>query len=166
MAWTYECVIVAHWTLSGTLYLAALWHWAYWDLNIFIDGTSGQLVLDFLKLFGVHLTLCSLLCFGFGYFHVTGRLGPGMWASDQYATVGGIRDVQSAYSICYVHCAKYGSMASHHTVAGTFGLCVSLWHCNARPTVYLYGALRMGHVESILSSSLVAALWAGVTNAG
>ena len=165
-AWTYECVIVAHWTLSGMLYLAGLWHWAYWDLNMFIDGLSGRLVLDLVKLFGVHLLLGGMVCFGFGYFHLTGVCGPGMWASDQYATVGGIRDVQSAYSIFYVHSAKYGSMASHHTVAGLFGLCVSLWHCYARPTVYLYGALRMGKVESMLSTSLGAAFWAGVTNAG
>lgn len=133
---------------------------------MFIDGTSGQLVLDFLKLFGVHLTLASFMCFGFGYFHLTGTLGPGMWASDQYATVGGIRDVQSAYSIFYVQCAKYGSMASHHTVVGSFGLLVSLWHSYARPTPQLYGALRMGKVESMLSTSIITALWAGVTNAG
>jgi len=133
---------------------------------MFIDGTSGTLVLDFLKLFGVHLALSAVLCFGFGWLHLTGTLGPGMWASDQYATVGGIRDVQSAYSIFYVQCAKYGSMASHHTVASTFGLCVSLWHLCSRPTFYLYGALRMGKVESMLSTSIITILWAGVTNAG
>jgi photosystem II CP47 chlorophyll apoprotein len=164
-AWTYESVIVAHWILSGALYLAALWHWAYWDLNMFIDSTSGQLVLDFLKLFGIHLTLASLLCFGFGYFHLTGTLGPGMWASDQYAIVGGIRDVQPAYSLFYVQCARYGSMASHHIVAGLFGLAASLWHCYARPTPNLYGALRMGRIESVLSTSIIAVLWAGVINA-
>jgi photosystem II CP47 chlorophyll apoprotein len=164
-AWTYESVIVAHVVLSGALYLAALWHWAYWDLNMFIDSTSGQLVLDFLKLFGIHLTLASLLCFGFGYYHLTGTLGPGMWASDQYAIVGGIRDVQPAYSLFYVQCARYGSMASHHIVAGLFGLCASLWHCYARPTPFLYGALRMGRIESVLSTSIIAVLWAGVINA-
>jgi photosystem II CP47 chlorophyll apoprotein len=88
-----------------------------------------------------------------------------MWASDQYAIVGGIRDVYPAYSLFYVQCARYGSMASHHIVAGLFGMCAALWHSYARPTKYLYGALRMGRIESVLSTSIIAVLWAGVINA-
>lgn len=30
--WSYEGVAVAHIVLSGLLFLAAIWHWVYWDL--------------------------------------------------------------------------------------------------------------------------------------
>jgi photosystem II CP47 chlorophyll apoprotein len=34
--------------------------------------------LDLPKIFGIHLFLSGLLCFGFGAFHVTGLFGPGI----------------------------------------------------------------------------------------
>lgn len=35
--WTFEGVAAAHIVLSGLLFLAACWHWVYWDLELFRD---------------------------------------------------------------------------------------------------------------------------------
>merc|ERR1712190_447783 len=64
--WTYETVGCAHILLSGFAILAAFWHWAYWDLDVFLAGTSRTLVLDLNRIFGIHLGLAALLSFGCG----------------------------------------------------------------------------------------------------
>ena len=66
---TYEGVAAAHIILSGLMFLAAIWHWTYWDLDLFRDRRSGALALDLPKIFGIHLVLAGLLCLGFGAFH-------------------------------------------------------------------------------------------------
>ena len=43
--WTYETVDIGHITLSGFCVLASLWHWSYWDLDLFVSLVSGQLVI-------------------------------------------------------------------------------------------------------------------------
>ncbi|XWS49525.1 hypothetical protein CRYUN_Cryun12cG0010500 [Craigia yunnanensis] len=50
----------------------AIWHWVYWDLEIFCDERTGKPSLDLPKIFGIHLFLSGVACFGFGAFHVTG----------------------------------------------------------------------------------------------
>ena len=83
-----------HISLSGSYLLAAFWHWAYWDLNVFVTSTTGSLVLDLNQILGIHkalfwdntryfqmklishltfrhLLLASVLCFGFGLAHLT-----------------------------------------------------------------------------------------------
>ena len=35
--WSYEGVALAHILLSGLCFLAALWHWRFWDLELFRD---------------------------------------------------------------------------------------------------------------------------------
>jgi len=72
--WTYETIVGAHIWLAGLFILAAFWHWAYWDLNVFAQSLSGSLVLDTHKILGIHLFFGSLLCFGFGYRHISGAL--------------------------------------------------------------------------------------------
>jgi photosystem II CP47 chlorophyll apoprotein len=32
--WSYEGVAASHIVLSGLLFLAAIWHWVYWDLEL------------------------------------------------------------------------------------------------------------------------------------
>ena len=71
-SWTYETVFLAHLSLSGFLIVSSLWHWAYWDLEVFVGYGTTNLVLDLNKLFkpiaiGIHLSLASILCNGFGY---------------------------------------------------------------------------------------------------
>ena len=61
--WTYETVSAAHILVSGFFVLASFWHWAYWDLDLFISKATGKFLLDLVKIFGIHLLLASVLCF-------------------------------------------------------------------------------------------------------
>jgi photosystem II CP47 chlorophyll apoprotein len=91
--WSFEGVALTHIILSGMCFLAAIWHWVYWDLELFRDPRTGEPALDLPKIFGIHLFLASLLCFGFGAFHVTGAFGPGIWVSDAYGVTGRVQAV-------------------------------------------------------------------------
>jgi photosystem II CP47 chlorophyll apoprotein len=84
--WSFEGVALSHIVLSGMCFLAAIWHWVYWDLGSVIQE-QVSLLLDLQKIFGIHLFLSGLLCFGFGAFHV-GLFGPGIWVSDAYGITG------------------------------------------------------------------------------
>jgi photosystem II CP47 chlorophyll apoprotein len=75
--WTFEGVAIAHIVLSGLLFLAACWHWVNWDLELFRDPRTGEPALDLPKMFGIHLFLSGVLCFGFGAFHLTGLIWTG-----------------------------------------------------------------------------------------
>eukprot|EP00440_Ansanella_granifera_P001397 gb/GFBE01001505.1/.p1 GENE.gb/GFBE01001505.1/~~gb/GFBE01001505.1/.p1 ORF type:complete len:524 (+),score=-103.92 gb/GFBE01001505.1/:1-1572(+) len=164
--WTYETVSVAHILLSGFCILAAFWHWAYSDLDVFTASTSRRLLLDLNRIFGVHLELASLLCFGFGLAHLTGFFGPGMWTSDSFGIVGSIRFVKPAFSLIGLAPFCYGVIPSHHIVAGFFGICVGLWHVSSRPGPLLYKLLGMGNIEYVLSSSISSVFFAAfVTSA-
>jgi photosystem II CP47 chlorophyll apoprotein len=68
-AWSYEAVAGVHIVLSGLLMLAAMWHWVFWDLDCFRDRRTNAPALDLPKLFGIHVILSAILCFGFGAFH-------------------------------------------------------------------------------------------------
>jgi len=70
--WSYEGVATAHILLSGLLFLASIWHWVFWDLQLFRDPRTNKSALDLPKIFGIHLVLSGILCFGFGGLHVTG----------------------------------------------------------------------------------------------
>ena len=61
--WSFEVVILAHLSLSGLLLLSSQWHWVYSDLDLFISSTTGNLVLDLNRIFGIHLALASIVCF-------------------------------------------------------------------------------------------------------
>ena len=39
--WCYEGVAYTHIILSGLRFLAAVWHWIYWDLELFRDPRTG-----------------------------------------------------------------------------------------------------------------------------
>nr|VDD65797.1 unnamed protein product [Brassica oleracea] len=54
----------------------------------FCDERTGKPSLDLPKIFGIHLFLSGVACFGFGAFHVTGLYGPGIWVSDPYGLTG------------------------------------------------------------------------------
>ena len=95
--WSYEGVATSHIILSGVLFLASIWHWVYWDLEVFRDPRTGNPALDLPKIFGIHLFLSGLLCFAFGAFHVTGLFGPGIWVSDPYGITGSIQPVAPSW---------------------------------------------------------------------
>ena len=105
--WTIEGVAVSHIVLAGLLWAASLWHWVFWDLDLFRDRRSNKRAIDSPKLFGIHLTLAGLL-----------------------------------------------------------GVFAGIFHLSCRPSFALYILLRMGNIETVLASSIVAVSWAaGVTAA-
>ncbi|KAK9663390.1 hypothetical protein RND81_O288700 [Saponaria officinalis] len=141
-------------------YEAAIWHWVYWDLEIFSDERTGKPSLDLPKIFGIHLFLSGVACFGFGAFHVTGLYGPGIWVSDPYGLTGKVQPISPAWGVEGFDPFVPGGIASHHIAAGTLGILAGLFHLSVRPPQRLYKGLRMGNIETVLSSSIAAVFFA------
>jgi photosystem II CP47 chlorophyll apoprotein len=158
--WSYEAVSLAHIFLSGLLILAAMWHWVYWDLDCFRDRRTNAPALDLPKIFGIHLILASLLCFGFGAFHCC--VYPGLWISDAYGITGSTRPVLPDWTFVGFDPYNPSGIASHHIAAGLFGLVGGVFHLCVRPSRGLYSTLRMGNIETVLSSSIAVVSWAAV----
>jgi photosystem II CP47 chlorophyll apoprotein len=164
--WSFEGVAAAHIVLSGLLFLAAVWHWVFWDLELFRDQRTGEPALDLPKMFGIHLFLSGLLCFGFGAFHLTGLWGPGMWVSDAYGITGSIQPVAPAWGPEGFNPFNPGGIVAHHIAAGIVGIIAGLFHLAVRPPERLFKALRMGNIETVLSSSIAAVFFAAFVVAG
>jgi len=164
--WSFEGVAVAHIVLSGLLFLAACWHWVYWDLELFRDPRTGEPALDLPKMFGIHLFLSGLLCFGFGAFHLTGLFGPGMWVSDAYGLTGSVQPVAPEWGPAGFNPFNPGGVVAHHIAAGIVGIIAGLFHLSVRPPERLYKALRMGNIETVLASSIAAVFFAAFIVAG
>jgi photosystem II CP47 chlorophyll apoprotein len=164
--WSFEGVALAHIVLSGLLFLAAIWHWVYWDLELFRDPRTGEPALDLPKMFGIHLFLSGLLCFGFGAFHLTGLWGPGMWVSDPYGLTGHIEPVAPDWGANGFNPFSPGGIVAHHIAAGIIGIVAGIFHLVVRPPQRLYKALRMGNIETVLSSSIAAVFFAAFIVAG
>lgn len=164
--WSFEGVAAAHIVLSGLLFLAACWHWVYWDLELFRDPRTGEPALDLPKMFGIHLFLSGLLCFGFGAFHLTGLFGPGMWVSDPYGLTGSVQPVAPEWGPDGFNPFNPGGIVAHHIAAGIVGIIAGLFHLSVRPPERLYKALRMGNIETVLSSSIAAVFFAAFVVAG
>ncbi len=164
--WSFEGVALAHIVLSGLLFLAAIWHWVYWDLELFRDPRTGEPALDLPKMFGIHLFLSGLLCFGFGAFHLTGLWGPGMWVSDPYGLTGHVQPVAPDWGANGFNPFSPGGIVAHHIAAGIVGIIAGIFHLVVRPPQRLYKALRMGNIETVLSSSIAAVFFAAFVVAG
>ena len=164
--WSFEGVAIAHIILSGLLFLAAVWHWVYWDLELFVDQRTGQPALDLPKMFGIHLFLSGLLCFGFGAFHLTGLWGPGMWVSDAFGVTGHVQPVAPEWGPGGFNPFNPGGVVAHHIAAGIVGIIAGLFHLSVRPPERLYKALRMGNIETVLSSSIAAVFFAAFVVTG
>ena len=164
--WSFEGVAIAHIILSGMLFLAAVWHWVYWDLDLFVDPRTGKPALDLPKMFGIHLFLSGILCFGFGAFHLTGLWGPGMWVSDGYGLTGHIEAVAPEWGPSGFNPFNPGGVVAHHIAAGVVGIIAGLFHLSVRPPERLYKALRMGNIETVLSSSIAAVFFAAFVVTG
>lgn len=164
--WSFEGVAAAHIVLAGLLFLAACWHWVYWDLELFRDPRTGEPALDLPKMFGIHLFLSGLLCFSFGAFHLTGLFGPGMWVSDPYGLTGSVQPVAPAWGPEGFNPFNPGGIVAHHIAAGIVGIIAGLFHLTVRPPERLYKALRMGNIETVLSSSIAAVFFAAFVVAG
>jgi photosystem II CP47 chlorophyll apoprotein len=164
--WSFEGVALSHIVLSGMCFLAAIWHWVYWDLELFRDPRTGEPALDLPKIFGIHLLLSGLLCFGFGAFHVTGLFGPGIWVSDAYGITGKVQPVAPSWGADGFNPFNPGGIAAHHIAAGIFGIIAGIFHLTVRPPQRLYRALRMGNIETVLSSSISAVFWSAFITSG
>jgi len=135
---------------SGYLALGLLY------LEMFCDERTGKPSLDLLKIFGIHLFLAGVACFGFGAFHVTGLYGPRIWVSGSYGLTGRIQSVNLAWGVEGFDPFVPGGITSHHIVAGTLGILAGLFHLSVRPPQRLYKGLRMGNIKNVLSSSIAA----------
>nr|AYC63769.1 photosystem II CP47 chlorophyll apoprotein [Dichotomosiphon tuberosus] len=164
--WSYEGVATSHIILSGALFMASLWHWVYWDLELFRDPRTDKPALDLPKIFGIHLFLSGLLCFGFGAFHITGLYGPGIWVSDPFGITGSIQTIEPSWGPDGFDPFNPGGIASHHIAAGILGILAGLFHLCVRPPQRLYNALSMGNIETVLSSSIAAVFWAAFVVSG
>ena len=164
--WSFEGVATAHIILSGMLMLASIWHWVYWDLELFTYPRTGEPALDLHKMFGIHLFLSGLLCFGFGAFHLTGLFGPGMWITDPFGITGHVAPVAPEWGPAGFNPFNPGGVVAHHIAAGTVGIIAGLFHLTVRPPERLYKALRMGNIETVLSSSIAAVFFAAFIVAG
>jgi hypothetical protein len=65
------------------------------------------------EILGIHFILASVLCFGFGYHHLSGFIGPGMWTSDSKGLEGCIRFVKPIYSLISTSPKCYALIPSH-----------------------------------------------------
>jgi photosystem II CP47 chlorophyll apoprotein len=164
--WSYEGVAGAHIMFSGLFFLEAIWHWVYWDLEIFCDERTGKLCLYLPKVFGIHLFISGVACFRFGEFHVTGLYGPGIWVSDPYGLTRKIQSVDPEWGAEGFDPFVLGGITSHHIAVGILGILAGLFHLSVRPPQCLYVGLRMGNIETVLSSSIVAVFFAAFVVAG
>lgn len=144
--------ITSHTTLCGLMHLASIWHWVFWDLDIFTTGRT--LALDLLRVFGLHLVLASTPCFFFGHTHLTASIGPGFWTTDAFGLVGRARGLKPSFSVPALSPYSYGSLAAHHLLAGCLGCFAGFWHIGARPSPTLAAIFSASSIESALASSL------------
>ena len=158
--WSFEGVALSHIILSGMCFLAAIWHWVYWDLELFRDPRTGEPALDLPKIFGIHLFLSGLLCFGFGAFHVTGLFGPGIWVSDALWFTGKVQPVAPSWGLMdLIHLILV--VLQHIILQQVFLVSLLVFSIlTVRPPQRLYRALRMGNIETVLSSSIAAVFFA------
>lgn len=62
---------------------------------------------------------------------------------------------------------KYNNFLSrHHIAAGVLGFIAGFFHLNVRPGLRLYKILRMGNIETVLSSSIAAVFWSAFVVSG
>jgi photosystem II CP47 chlorophyll apoprotein len=144
--------ISSHTSLAGLVLLAGTWHWAFWDLDMFV--LKQVLSLDLLRVFGIHLVLASSACFSFGYSHLTGALGPGFWTTDAFGLVGQVRGLKPSFAMTTLSTDSFGSLATHHLAAGCLGCFAGLWHSSALPGPTVAVAFSVSSIESALAASL------------
>jgi len=95
--------------------------------------------------------LAGVACFGFGAFHVTGLYGPGIWVSDPYGLTGKVQAVNPAWGAEGSFRSGRNSFASY--CCGYFGHISGPIpsKCPSAST-----SIRMGNIETVLSSSIAA----------
>lgn len=161
--WSFERVGIIHIGLSGLLFLAAIWHWVYWDLNCFHDQRTNQTILDLPKIFGIHLFLARFLCFRFRLIHCQNVR---FWVSDPYRLTRRIQKVIPVWTVARFDPYNSSRIVSHHLAAGLLRIIAGLFHLCVRPSLRLYNTLRIRSIETVLASSTAAVRWAAFIVAG
>jgi photosystem II CP47 chlorophyll apoprotein len=161
--WSFEGVAAAHIVFSGLLMLAAVWHWTYWDLELWEDSRTGEPALDLPRIFGIHLLLAGLTCFGFGAFHCS---TVGLWVSDSYGLSGHVEPIAPVWGADGFNPFSPGGIVANHIGAGLLGIIGGIFHITNRPGERLYRNLRMGSLEGVLASALAAVLFVSFVVAG
>ncbi len=138
--WTFESVAATHIILAGLLFLAACWHWVYWDSDLFKNPKMHEPALDLPSIFGIYLLFAGLLCFSFGTFHLSGLFSPGMWVSDPYGLTGHIQPVAPVWGPEGFNPFNPGGVVAHHIAAGIVGVIGGIFHLAVRPPEQLYTA--------------------------
>ena len=161
--WSFEGVAAAHIVFSGLLMLASIWHWTYWDLDLWEDSRTGEPALDLPRIFGIHLLLAGLTCFGFGAFHCA---NVGIWVSDPYGLTGHVEPVAPSWGVEGFNPFNPGGIVANHIAAGLMGIIGGIFHITNRPGERLYRALKLGSLEGVLASALAAVLFVSFVVAG
>ena len=154
--WSYEHTASYHIMLSGLIILAGCWHWGYSDLDAFSSTQMSNISLDLNRIINIHLLLSSLICTGYGLGHMSGLSGPGMYTSDLHHILGSVRFIKPALNLIALSTLTYTIIPSHHIVAGYLNTLTSLWHTSSTPSPILFQLIKMGNLETILSTSIVA----------
>ncbi len=162
--WSYEAVGTSHIILAGLLFAASIWHWTYWDLDLFRNRRGDSLTLDLPKIFGIHLVLAGLGCLTFGLFHAS--VYPGIWVSDVYGLGGAPTACSPVWGPEGFDAYSPGGIVSHHIAAGLVGVLGGIFHLVCRPSYGLYTTLRIGNLETVLASSIAAVAWASIVASG
>ena len=146
----------SHHPQSGLIILAGCWHWGYSDLDAFSTSLSHTITLDLNRIINIHLLLSSTICTGYGLAHISGLSGPGMYTSDLHHILGSVRFIKPALNLIALSTYTHNIIPSHHIVAGYLNTLTSLWHCSSTPSPILFQLIKMGNLERILSTSIVA----------
>jgi photosystem II CP47 chlorophyll apoprotein len=89
-----------------------------------------------------------------------------MWVSDPYGLTGHVQPVAPEWGAAGFNPFNPGGIVAHHIAAGIVGIIAGLFHLTVRPPQRLYKALRMGNIETVLSSSIAAVFFAAFVVAG
>jgi hypothetical protein len=140
--WSYEYAAAAHWIIRS---IVCCFYLALGYVELFRDPKKKSSIRP--KIFGIHLFLSGLLCFGFGAFHVTGLFGPGIWVSDPYGLTGSVQPVAPSWELMVlilttpvvVHLITHCCRNSWY-LSGLFHLCVV--HHNVYTMLYVWEILK------------------------
>lgn len=83
-----------------------------------------------------------------------------------YGITGSIQSVVPSWGAEGFDPYNAGGIASHHIAAGILGIIAGLFHLTVRPPQRLYKVLRMGNIETVLSSSIAAVFWSAFVVSG
>ncbi|KAJ7941119.1 Photosystem II CP47 reaction center protein [Quillaja saponaria] len=136
--------------------------WGGWSIT---GGTiTNPGIWSYEGVAGAHIVVFRLVLLG--SYLALGLYGPGIWVSDPYGLTGRVQSVNPAWGVEGFDPFVPGGIASHHIAAGTLGILAGLFHLSVRPPQRLYKGLRMGNIETVLSSSIAAVFFAAFVVAG